>query len=277
MSDAMPKTARLVFTDLDGSLLDHHCDDWAQARTWLTRLGDAGVPVILVTSRTRAELMALRLDLGLGGAPFIAEGGAVIGLPPAWQHGRLDRDPNDIDGLRIKTLGVDIHFLRQRLPVLRERLAVAFRCLSELPLEEVVAETGLDEPRARLARVREGSMPLLWDDSEEALAAFREALRDDGLTLIRSGRCWHVMGDIDKGRAVHWLVARFSALRGAPPQTLGLGDGPDDAALLQAVDRASLIRAGHLHPVEIDHPALYRTSRLGPGGWAEGLAHWLEE
>lgn len=53
-------TPRLLFTDLDGSLLDHHSYDWQPARAWLKRLKQLGVPVIPVTSKTRSEIVPLR-------------------------------------------------------------------------------------------------------------------------------------------------------------------------------------------------------------------------
>lgn len=269
------RAPRLVFTGLGGSLLDHHSYDWQPAIPWLQRLAQAGISVIPVTSKTRAELLALRLDLGLREAPFIAENGAVIGLPPSWQHARLDRNPSDIEGLSIKTLGVDIDFLRWRLDVLRTRMKVHFRGMGEMTLDEIVAATELSEPAARLTRVREGSEPLIWDDSDQALDAFRDVLRNDGLRLTRGGRFWHVTGDVDKGRAVRWLISRFIALRGASPWTLGLGDGPNDVPLLEAVDQAVLIRGAHRQPVDVTHPALYHTCDTGPRGWDEGLNHWL--
>lgn len=277
MTQPTPQRPRLIFTDLDGSLLDHYSYDWSPAAPWLKRLKAAGIPVIPVTSKTRAELMSLRLDLGLADSPFIGENGAVIGLPSSWQHARLDRDPRDFGGLRIKTPSVDNDFLARRLEVLRERLKLHYRCMSEMTVEEVMRATGLDEPGARQARVREGSEPLLWDDSDEALERFREALQNDGLTLTRGGRFWHVMGNVDKGQALRWLVARFEALRGSTPATVGLGDGPNDTPMLEAVDQAVLIRGEHRQPVTVANPQLYRTRQSGPTGWAEGLDHWLGE
>lgn len=277
MRDVTPHRPRLVFTDLDGSLLDHYSYDWKPAETWLRRLAEASIAVIPVTSKTRAELIELRRELGLEDAPFIAENGAVVGLPSAWQHARLDRDPRAIDGLRIKALGVDVHFLRQRLGVMRRRLNLQFRCLSEMAIDEVMLLTGLEKDAASRALEREGSEPLLWEDDDEALSRFLKALRNDELTLTQGGRFWHVMGNVDKGRAVNWLTARFAALRGQTPVTLGLGDGPNDVSLLQAVDQAVLIRGVHPHPVDLAGDALYRTRETGPRGWVEGMDYWLGE
>lgn len=265
-------TPRLLFTDLDGSLLDHHSYDWGPARPWLAQLRRLGVPVIPVTSKTRSEIMPLREAMGLGDTPFIAENGALVGLPPAWCHARIDRPGPD--GLAIRTLGVDIGFVRKRLAVWRERLGVRFTTMSEMSLDELVDLTGLPEAEARLARMREGSEPLVWQDDEAGLEGFREGLAGDGLCLVRGGRFWHVTGASHKGSAVAWLVERSEALRGRRPQTLALGDGPNDIAMLEVVDQAVVIRGCHGLPVEPAQPALYRSEATGPAGWAEGVAYW---
>ena len=50
----------LVFTDLDGSLLDHHSYSYQAALPRLQQLEQLGVPVIPATSKTRAEIVHLR-------------------------------------------------------------------------------------------------------------------------------------------------------------------------------------------------------------------------
>ena len=264
---------RLLFTDLDGSLLDHQTYDWSPAAEWLMRLREDDVPVIPVTSKTRSELLALRQALNLVDSPFVAENGAVVGLPAAWCHARLERTPGP-DGLVIKTLGVDIGFIRQRLAVWRERLGVRFTPMGEMQLDDLVAFTGLSEEEARLARMREGSEPLIWADSEARLEDFRQGLAGDGLHLVRGGRFWHATGESDKGQAVSWLTERFAALRGLRPLTLALGDGPNDIAMLEAVDQAVVIRGCHGLEVSPQQPELYRSRESGPSGWAEGVDYW---
>ena len=51
---------RLIFTDLDGSLLDHNTYSFDPAAELLLQLEQQQIPVIPVTSKTRAEVMALR-------------------------------------------------------------------------------------------------------------------------------------------------------------------------------------------------------------------------
>lgn len=37
----------LIFTDLDGTLLNSHTFEWQPAAPWLTRLHESGVPVMM--------------------------------------------------------------------------------------------------------------------------------------------------------------------------------------------------------------------------------------
>lgn len=54
----------LVFSDLDGTLLDSHSYDWQPAAPWLSRLREANVPVILCSSKTSAEMLYLQKNVG---------------------------------------------------------------------------------------------------------------------------------------------------------------------------------------------------------------------
>ncbi|NNC55214.1 MAG: HAD hydrolase family protein, partial [Pseudomonadales bacterium] len=67
----------MVFTDLDGSLLDHHSYSYDAALPALTLLEQKNIPIIFCSSKTRAEMDRLRIDMGHA-APFIIENGAAI-------------------------------------------------------------------------------------------------------------------------------------------------------------------------------------------------------
>ena len=65
----------LIFTDLDGCLLnkaDYRYDD---ALPVLQRLSVAQIPVVLCSSKTRSEMSALQEELSLSGSPMTCENG----------------------------------------------------------------------------------------------------------------------------------------------------------------------------------------------------------
>jgi mannosyl-3-phosphoglycerate phosphatase len=71
---------QVVFTDLDGTLLDHNTYSWDAARPAIERLKLCEIPLVLVTSKTRAEVELWRNQLG-NHHPFVIENGAATFIP----------------------------------------------------------------------------------------------------------------------------------------------------------------------------------------------------
>ena len=78
--EAMDKPKLLIFTDLDGTLLDHYTYLWEDAIPALEKLFLFDIPVILCTSKTKDESVYFRGQIGLD-HPFIVENGAAIYSP----------------------------------------------------------------------------------------------------------------------------------------------------------------------------------------------------
>jgi len=137
--------------------------------------------------------------------------------------------------------------------------------------------TGLTESDSALARQREASEVIVWRDDEEKLEAFRAALAQHQLQLTQGGRFWHVMpAGSGKGEALRWLLGQYDSA----PATIGLGDGPNDAPMLDAVDYAVVIKGYSKTPVTLtrqDRQRIYHTAHYGPEGWKEGLDYFLTQ
>jgi len=84
-----PRRQLVVFSDLDGTLLDHDTYSFDDARPALERLGHAGVPLVLCTSKTRAEVEPLREALD-NDSPFIVENGGAIMIPDGYFSVEID-------------------------------------------------------------------------------------------------------------------------------------------------------------------------------------------
>ena len=70
----------LVFTDLDGTLLDHESYSFEPALPALAVLKEKNIPLVLCTSKTRAEIELFRIQLK-NIHPFISENGGAIFVP----------------------------------------------------------------------------------------------------------------------------------------------------------------------------------------------------
>lgn len=265
----------LVFTDLDGSLLDHHSYSYRDALPQLHRLEHLGIPVIPATSKTRAEIEQLRAELG-NGHPFIVENGAAVYIPV----GYFDAQPEG-------TIEREAYWVREMAAPRAKWLDLLARLGDEFPEEfdyffsagtqGIVRMTGLPEAQAAQANQREYSEPVKWLGDDAGKAEFIARLHAGGASVLQGGRFLAVAGDCDKGRALAWLRQVFQREQpGCSSHDLAIGDSANDCAMLEAAQSAVLVRS----PVH-DFPKLARSDGVqfstayGPAGWAEGVAHWL--
>ena len=271
---ADPQLALLVFTDLDGTLLDHHSYSFSAALPALQRLRRARIPVIPVTSKTLAELAPLMRELD-NAHPCIAENGGLIALPPGYFAG-LDRYPLQ-EGYRVIELSSNYEDLLRTARRLRADHQYQFRGFSDMSDAEVAACTGLSVAAATRARRRRCSEPLQWLDTAAAFAQFRQAVETAGLQLVQGGRFWHLMGSHDKASAMQRLCEQYRAAGFQGFSTVALGDSPNDIPMLEAVDIPLLIRRpdGGCLSLQTERPAPC-SALPGPGGWNQMMLQQLD-
>ena len=84
----------VLFTDLDGTLLDHDTYSFEPAREALRALESEDIPVVFTTSKTRAEIEKWRRLTG-NADPFISENGGAIFVPEGYFAGGFHYDRKD--------------------------------------------------------------------------------------------------------------------------------------------------------------------------------------
>lgn len=269
-----PELPLLVFTDLDGTLLDHHTYSFAAALPALERLRKTRVPVIPVTSKTLAELAPLMQVLD-NPHPCIAENGGLIAVPPGYFEA-LDGHPLQ-EGYRVIELSSGYETLVQTARRLRTEHQYQFRGFSDMSDAEVAACTGLSAADATRARRRLCSEPLLWLDTAAAFAQFRQALQTAGLQLVQGGRFWHLMGNHDKASAIQQLCEQYRRAGLQRIRTVALGDSPNDIPMLRAVDIPIVIRRPDGSCLSLETQAPASCSELsGPTGWNQTMLRLLD-
>lgn len=256
----MTQPPALVFSDLDGTLLDHDNYGWDPARPMLDRLARAGIPVILASSKTAAEMIPLRAALGLGAVPMICENGA--GLVQEAQQ--LADELTDYDQLRA-TLGR-----------LDPELRTNFEGFGDMGVQRIARVTGLSEENAGLAAQRRFSEPGLWHGTQAGQVEFVAALRAMGISARMGGRFLTLSFGGTKADRMASIAARYGA-----PVSVALGDAPNDIEMLQAADYGIVVANPHRDPLpQLPGEAegrIRRTVLPGPAGWTEGLAGLLSD
>ena len=263
----------LIFTDLDGTLLDHHSYSLKGAEETLQRLRQHGVPVILTSSKTRAELQALQGKLGFSG-PFIAENGGSIFIPA--DYAMLDTSGLEKSGsYYVKQLGRPYSHIRAIFTKLQSRYRI--RGFGDMTAEEIMALTGLPKADALLALQRDCSEPFFFL-AEPRLQELEEELVGQGLTVTRGGRFYHLMAaGQDKGRAVAETTRLFQAGCPEPFVTVGLGDAENDYPMLKVVDIPVLIPKPDETFTNMDLEGLRMAPYPGSRGWGAAVTAILHD
>ncbi|MEO1591919.1 MAG: HAD-IIB family hydrolase [Cyanobacteria bacterium J06632_22] len=257
----------LVATDLDATLLDHQTYSYEAALPALKQLKTLACPVIFNSSKTEAEQIRLRTEIGLQ-APFIVENGAAVVIP-AGQLGRTAAET--------QVFGPSYDALTTQVAKIRQTGGYRFRGFTDMSIADVAELTGLSEAAAAAAKQRRGSEPLYWEDTEPAFEAFRAAVAQLGLQTTQGGRFRHVMAQADKGTALDWLVQQY---RQHYPNidwcVVALGDSPNDLPMLQTADIGVHVPNPHRQPFELTAiKRLVVAPAPGPSGWAAAIAEIL--
>lgn len=252
----------IVITDLDGSLLDHNTYLYDKALPALGHLKKLNIPLILNSSKTAAEMIVIRQQLD-NHDPFVVENGAGIYVPAKTNNKHNSYEIIKFSQGRESILNV--------LHQLREKFALQFTGFDDMSIETIISLTGLTKEQAILAKKRDFTEPLLWQDNASQWDLFCTKLAQAGLTAVKGGRFISVSGKVDKGQALNWLRDYYQQQFTVTPVVIALGDSENDRQMLENADYAVLIRSSAHDLPDINSINLIVSDKTGPEGWNNSL------
>ena len=260
----------VVFSDLDGTLLDHLDYTWEPALAALQQLKARNIPLILASSKTRAEMQPVGEELGAAGLIF--ENGAGV----QW--------PRTIDpGSPVPAGHISYADIRQFIEALPSELRCHLTGFGDMDDAKVAGVTGLPLDDARLARRREYTEPFVWSATGEELARVSARAEAAGIRVVRGGRFNSFTGPCDKASRLREICRAYAMQAGGGRRvwSIALGDAPNDAGMLDAAQRGFIID----NPDGASLPELpgerdgriTRTPTPGPAGWNQSIMLALQE
>lgn len=264
-------TQLIIFTDLDGTLLNGETYDYAATVPIIQQLKSLKIPVVPVTSKTRAEVATLRHDVGLSD-PFVTENGSGIFVEV--NHNPFNQPLGEPeDDYYVIDLGCPYVQARAGLRVIANELQHSLLGFGDMTINRLQKYTGLSAKDAQEAKAREFSEPFI---TPKALTADQivKAVEAVGFKVVVGDRFSHLIGpDAGKGNAVKRLVELYQSL--LPPAetivTIGLGNSPNDLDMLEHVDHPIVLPG-----IKGPHPMLGNRGwdiapSIAPQGWVDAV------
>lgn len=232
--ESLGNGARIVFTDVDGTLLDGAHRPCPEAASTIARLGRAHVPFVLVSARMPEALYPIQRRLGFAG-PVVCYSGAYA----------LDERGNELLSRPIP-LARAVAARRIVAEVAPDVCCMTYgyhiwavddrsdpRVVNE---ERIVECESVEAPVGRAFADRGGIHKLLLVGEPETIASVRERLsRELGdLTVVLSSPilCEIMAGGVSKAEGVRVVCEHFGL---DVSEAMAFGDGHNDVEMLRAV------------------------------------------
>jgi mannosyl-3-phosphoglycerate phosphatase len=265
----------IIFSDLDGTLLDYDTYSFRPARQALELIKSYQIPLILVSSKTRFELIDYQKRLKLLSLPFVVENGSAVFT--AKNYFTLSAKKEIRKEHDCYVLGKPYQQIVKILHEISQEHGYNIRGFHNAGEDEVRDKTNLPGVAMRQALKREFSVPLFFDDEAEKI--LHEEVKRYDLRILFGGRFMHLLGDTDKGKAVD-LIKKGFAKRSSNItfKSVAIGDSLNDFAMLKVADVAILVKRhdGSYENRQYLKHVIYSPG-IGPTGWNQSLLELLKK
>ncbi len=249
----------IIFTDLDGSLLNKDTFRFDEIEDYFRELVSKGIKIIPNSSKTEAELLDFNEQYNLN-LSFIAENGSSIHrLNLIHEH-----LPNFISMGR--TLDKIYEIYNENIPSgLKQKIIL----ISKLNYKEQEKIFGLPLNKIKLAMKRNHSIPIKFIGSEFEKKKLIKILNDVGLTVQTGGRIMNICDNVNKSKAIVKTLQLINTEIKNEIITIGVGDNQNDIDMLKETDYSCLVKNDNFDSSLINIDNLIKSSQLSPLGWAD--------
>jgi mannosyl-3-phosphoglycerate phosphatase len=265
----------VIFTDLDGTLLDDATYSFEKALPALELIRQNTIPLILCSSKTKTEVEYYRKKLA-NEHPFVSENGGGIFIPKNYFDFPLSTASFPIEeeaDYYVIRLGARYSDLRNAVKELQQE-GFEITGFGDMTAKELADMTDMNIDEAVMAKERDFDEPFIYKGPNHKLPHLFQSINQKGFTFTR-GRFFHILGSSNKGIAVSILTDLYIRKYGNI-KTIALGDSPNDIPMLEKVDFPVCVQKQNgIYDPQIDIPKLIRADGIGPEGWNRAVLELL--
>ena len=248
----------IIFTDLDGTLLNKDTFKFDEIQSYFRKLLLEGIKIIPNTSKTEAELSDFNKQYNLN-LSFIAENGSSI-------HGLNlinSNFPNKIILSREKEELLKIFNLK-----IPEK--IRDKCLLISKLDKKRQEIIFGQKDAKLKDVlnRKYTLPFLFSGEKKEKNRLLKILSSNSLTLQEGGRVSNLCDNVNKVKSMNKVIRILKKTKDKI-KTIAVGDNYNDLDMLKNCDVRCLVFNDQFKLDQINIDNLIISNKPSPEGWAD--------
>jgi mannosyl-3-phosphoglycerate phosphatase len=207
---------------------------------FLEGLGEANVPVVPVTSRSRLQFDATIRKFGFG-HPFLGEGGCGVFLPEDYFHLKPPRSVR-LGRFTCIPAASPQPAAAEMLVEVAEETGIEAVALRELSPRELSQNTGLPQREAELLRQRDFDELFFFAGASDAdIERFGQAAAQRKAQVRPRGALWSLAVGANLASCVRDLSQLYQRSFRANPHSIGIATAEEAAELFPACDRCLLL------------------------------------
>ncbi|MBU0520446.1 hypothetical protein KJ564_16070 [bacterium] len=267
-----PEKHVIVFTGVEGALLQFGSFDIKEILHALDHLQRDSIPLIITSDRTIPETTAIIRHLNLT-YPFIAECGAALAIPSGCFRTEFNYH-RKLDDWFIIEFGLPAYDIYKAISEIRQKHNLKFECLIELEDGDVDEQKApLTQQQFELCCQREYSVAIRIHADDDSRDNFIAQIEDLHLRIKEKDDSSIITADHDEGSAMRFLTQIYREEYNSDEiVTIGIGATWMDAPMLYTVDEPVLVRqADGLFDGRIGRRNMKFTRYPGQIGWNQAL------
>ena len=253
----------IIFTDLDGSLLNHDDFQFKKIRSFILHCLNCGIKIIPNSSKTKREIEVFSNQLGKQ-LPFIVENGAAIHNIDLLNV-NLKSNTNSI--IFSRTIDEIIEIFNKKVPTIFKDKCLFVKDMKKQKQKEIL---GLNVDYLPFALNRGYSTPFIFNGSSKLFDEFKLILESLGMKLHEGGRVLNISDNCSKGSALNILVNKLQNDLFLCPYVIAVGDSPNDISMLKEANQPCVVplpNKNNLNNLKMNN--ILRAKQCAPEGWEE--------
>ena len=249
----------LIFTDLDGSLLNRETFDFSSIKNFIKNLLSKDIFIIPNSSKTAKEIINFMLELGEK-LPYIAENGSAI-------HDLDLINPNFPEKITLsRELSEISEIFENKVP-----LSLKLKCnfLKDLKKKQQIEILGLPVNKIKYAINREYTIPFKFEGNKSQKEKLYKCVQSAGLSLQEGGRVINLCDKVSKALAMKKVVKVLNKVTNEKLITVGVGDNYNDLDMLRYSDVPCLVFNDKFTLDKININNCLISNKSAPDGWEE--------